>query len=281
MRKNYHVCLIVVKMIKWFMVKKIRRLVSWSSMTKEVGNKVWYGIKNFHANHGNLIAASSTFYAILSSLPIMIAIIASVGLIIDDFNKAQTEVLNYLKLFFPNLSPWVMATIKNVIVEQIGRRGFMNILNWVILLWASMGFISSIFNGIHVLSGVKFHRRWKIPFKSFVVLIVTILTCFMVIFLDSYWVMAMILLIYFTFILYFLLEKGIELKDAILGAIIFLLLFFASKFLFGFYLKNIRGTLIRNFGDFYTLVVAVLWMYYIMNSFFLSASISLVRPKKN
>lgn len=260
-------------------MKKIKRRIAYTSMIQEYGHKIFYGTKNFHQNHGNLIAASSTFYAILSSLPMILAIVTSIGIVSGDFSRAQNEVFNYVRVFFPNLAPWFFTTIKNIVAGQIDNRSYMNVLNWVLLTWAAMGFINSIFNGIHVLSGLKFHKKLIIPVKSFMVLIITILAAFLMIFLDSNIIHWMVVLLYFTFLFYFLMGKTIQLKDAFLGAFSFLILFFISKLLFGFYLKNIRLTLIRNFGDFYTLIVAVLWMYYIMNSFFLSASISLVRAR--
>lgn len=259
--------------------KRVRKKIAFASMFREYGYKIFDGTRHFHHNHGNLIAASSTFYAILSSLPMILAVVTTIGIVTGDFSRAQNEVFEYVRVFFPNLAPWFFATIKNIVTGQIDNRSYMNILNWVLLTWAAVGFINSIFNGIHVLSSLKFHKRLFIPIKSFLVLLITILSTFLMIFLDSNIIHWMVVLLYFTFLFYFLMGKTINLRDAFLGAFTFLVLFFISKLLFGFYLKNIRLTLIRNFGDFYTLVVAVLWMYYIMNSFFLSASISLVRTR--
>ncbi len=259
------------------MTVKVKKRVHYVGMLKEFAHKLFYGLKNYRANHGSLIAASSTFYAILSSLPIVLTMASILTFMVGDTKWAQTEILNYLKLIFPNLSPWFFSTIKNVIISNSESK--FNWFNWVVLLWAATGFINSIFNGIHLLSNSKIHRRLFIPIKSFMVLIITIIAAAFMIFLDSNLIHWMVILLYFTFMFYFLMGQTISLRDAFLGAFTFVILFFASKLIFWIYLKYLRAGLIRNFGDFYTMVVAVLWVYLVMIAFFISASVSLVKTK--
>ncbi|MFZ4712413.1 MAG: YihY/virulence factor BrkB family protein [Bacteriovoracaceae bacterium] len=259
------------------MTIKIKKRINYKGMLQEIGHKLWHGFQNYRKNHGSLIAASSTFYAILSSLPIVLTLVSILGVLLGDYRWAQGEVFFYMKLLFPNLSPWFFSTVKNVVLANSHLK--VNWFNWIVLVWAATGFINSIFHGIHILSGHQFHKTLFIPVKSFLVLIVTVAAVVFMIFVDSNIFHWMVILLYFTFMFYFIMGRTISMKDAFLGAFTFVILFFLSKFLFWLYLKYLKTNLIRNFGDFYSMIVAVLWVYFVMISFFMSASVAFIRPK--
>jgi membrane protein len=260
------------------MTVTIKKRIHYKGMFLEMGHKLWYGFKNYHKNHGSLIAASSTFFAILSSLPIILTLVSILGVVLGDPRWAQGEVFSYIKLLFPNLSPWFFSTVKNVVVANAQTK--VNWFNWLILFFSATGFINSIFYGIHVIAGSKVHSSLFIPLKSFAILLITVAAVVFMAFVDSNLLHWMVILLYFTFMFYFILGKQIDLKDAFMGAFAFVLLFFLSKFLFWLYLKYLKTNLIRNFGDFYSMVVAVLWVYFVMISFFMSASVAFVRPRQ-
>ena len=63
-------------------------------------------------------------------------------------------------------------------------------------------------------------------------------------------------------------------------------LFFVGKTFYWVYLKHFQTEMIKNFGDFYTIVEAVVWIYFLACSFFYSASVTyepigMRKPKNN
>lgn len=259
---------------------KTKKKFKFNNIFKEYFIRLGLAINVFWKNHGAVISASSTFFAILSSLPLLIMVVSLVGFMMGDYRTAQTQVIDYVKLAFPNVSPWFFATIKNIISNNIGPMQEWSWFNFLVLLWAASGFINSIFYGIHLLSQSQVHRSWSIPLKSVIVLILTVVAAFLMIFLDNNLLFWMIILLYFTVLYYFIIGSSIDFKDAFLGSFTFVLSFFISKLLFGLYIVYGRQTMIRNFGDFYAMVVAVMWVYFLMIAFFLSASVSLSKLKK-
>lgn len=262
------------------MAKRNQRKLIVNNIFKEYFLRLFIAIQGFWKNHGAVISASSTFFAILSSLPLLIMLVSIVGFMMGDYRVAQAEVIDYVKLAFPNVSPWFFATIKNIIASNIGPTQEWSWLNFVVLVWAASGFINSIFYGIQILSQTQSRRSWFIPLKSMLVLLFTVIAAFLMIFLNNNLLFWMIILLYFTILYYFIIGSGIDFKDAFLGAFTFVLFFFISKLFFSFYIIYGRQTMIRNFGDFYAMVVAVLWVYFIMIAFFLSASVSMAKVKK-
>jgi membrane protein len=62
--------------------------------------------------------------------------------------------------------------------------------------------------------------------------------------------------------------------DAILGAGVFVFLFMAGRSFYWVYLHYAEKDLAKSYGNFYTLIVAILWIYYLICSFFFSASVA-------
>jgi membrane protein len=87
-------------------------------------------------------------------------------------------------------------------------------------------------------------------------------------------VQGIISLIFFTLFYKLITPVKVRLADAILGAFSFVFLFIAGKTFYWIYLHYAKMELVEKFGNFYTLIVAVLWIYYLVSSFFIGASIS-------
>jgi membrane protein len=92
--------------------------------------------------------------------------------------------------------------------------------------------------------------------------------------LQSNLLHGFIIVSFFTFLFKFLFTKELSFKSSLFGSVVFVLLFISGKFGYWLYLDYSKQTLVKNYGQFYTLIVSILWVYFLVNSFFFSACVS-------
>ncbi len=91
--------------------------------------------------------------------------------------------------------------------------------------------------------------------------------------LNSSFLHITIMIAYFTVLYRWLFSWKIQLKEAFIAALAFSTSLFIGKSLFWIYMYYVRGSLIRNYGDLYTSVVGVIWLFYLMCFFFYGACV--------
>ena len=94
----------------------------------------------------------------------------------------------------------------------------------------------------------------------------------------SYWlnssvIQVSILILYFTVLYRWLFSWRIQLKEGFIAALAFSMSVFIGKSIFWVYIYYVRGSLMRNYGDLYTSVVGVIWLFYLMCFFFYGACV--------
>ena len=97
---------------------------------------------------------------------------------------------------------------------------------------------------------------------------------------------GVIALTFFTFYYKWLTPIKVRFNDAFIASASFVMLFYLGKTFYWVYLKHFQVEMINNFGDFYTIVEAVIWIYFLACSFFFSATVafdmvSLRRPQSS
>ena len=95
---------------------------------------------------------------------------------------------------------------------------------------------------------------------------------------KSYWLNSnilhiSILIVYFTVLYRWLFSWKIHLHEAFVAAISFSLSVFLGKSIFWIYIYYVRTSLMRNYGDLYTSVMGVVWLFYLMCFFFYGACV--------
>jgi membrane protein len=95
---------------------------------------------------------------------------------------------------------------------------------------------------------------------------------------KSYWLNSSILhvsilIIYFTILYRWLFSWRIKLKEAFVAALAFSVSVFIGKSLFWIYIYYVRKSLMRNYGDLYTSVIGLVWIFYLMCFFFYGACV--------
>jgi membrane protein len=95
---------------------------------------------------------------------------------------------------------------------------------------------------------------------------------------KSYWLNSNILhlsiiLSYFTFLYRWLMSWKISLKEAFIASLAFTLSMFIGKSLFWIYLLSVKRGLVLHYGEFYSSIIGVIWLFYLMCFFFYGISV--------
>lgn len=103
---------------------------------------------------------------------------------------------------------------------------------------------------------------------------------------KSYWLNSSllhisILILYFTFLYRWLFSWKIKFKEAVVASLAFSLSVFLGKSLFWIYIYYVRSSLIKNYGDLYTTVIGLIWIFYLMCFFFYGACICQVFKERS
>lgn len=85
-----------------------------------------------------------------------------------------------------------------------------------------------------------------------------------------------IFITYFTFIYRWFFNWKISLKSALLSSTTFVGLLLIGKSLFWVYFFYVRETLISSYGDYYTFIMAIVWIYLVMCFFFYGVGLCVV-----
>ncbi len=95
---------------------------------------------------------------------------------------------------------------------------------------------------------------------------------------KSYWLNSnflhlSILLTYFTILYRWLFSWKISLRESFVAALAFSVSMFIGKYIFWIYIYYVRSGLMQSYGDLYTSVAGVIWVFYLMCFFFYGACI--------
>jgi membrane protein len=90
-------------------------------------------------------------------------------------------------------------------------------------------------------------------------------------FLKSNVLHAILFISYFTFLYRWFFSWKVPLFNSLLAALTFVFSLLAGKNLFLLYVYYVRENLVRNYGDFYTAILALMWVYFVMCFFFFGA----------
>lgn len=273
--------------------------------TTNVVSRLLHGFFLFKKRKGEILAGATTFFAILSFCPSIMLMISLLGYISGDMLASKAIVLDTIKENIPHMAPWIYKSISNIVTDQLKSGASINVVNIVFLGYSLIGLVSAFMYGIRTIAQKKIHGGFLVDdMRSFVIgasvssflmflLVSTNKTLLkMTIFakgspipselmpIFNYQILPVIASLGFFTIFYKLTAgKKIPIKNAFIGASTFVSCFLAGKSFHWIYIKMTKADLAVSYGNFYTLVVAVLWMYFITCSFFFGASVANVERK--
>lgn len=262
-------------------------------------SKIVKSIYIFRARKGEIVAASVTFFALMGLLPMALLTISIYAEIIGDINQASNQMMGALKDSIPNLAPWIFSSIKSIIQTHLLKASFYNWINIALLIFVGLEFSHSLIFGINTIAAHEPKKGVLLEdLKSFaggasiglyIVLFLFLTSNSQIVWsyidkaswagngmkiLLKYNIFQCILsLLFFTLFYKFISPLKVKLGNAFEGAISFVTMFIIGKTFYWVYLHYMESDLSENFGNFYTMIVAIIWIYYLLCAFFFGACI--------
>ena len=261
-------------------------------------NQIFRGLYVFRVRRGDVVSASVTFFAMMGFFPILFLLISLYAKIVGDPTIAFNHLVTGIKTAIPELAPWILKSIKTILKGYLSNTTSSNIINIVLLIFVWIEFSKSLIFGINTISKREISVNILEDLKSLFGGVLLSLYMLLILFLisnpnllfqslkDSFLkdlinvaikfsvVQAIVSLVFFSGFYMWITPVKIRFKDAVMGAVCFVALFVIGKTFYWVYLHYTKSEMISNFGNFYTIIVAVVWVYYLVSSFFIGASIS-------
>ncbi len=275
----------------------------------------------FNRKKTTLLAASASFYVILTIIPFFLLLIRIVGSLIGDLREVNSLIFKLGNEVFPNLGPQVLLKAQEIIQGTFLADRQLTFINFFILIISSLSFFNTIWTGIFMISDDRSFLKWWKHLKGLGVIGLTVIMLIvafafhpllmMVVKALQYNVVVDILyqeveslkgiiefarsvdinksgifkenifhlvifITYFTFIYRWFFNWKLSFKASLLSSSTFVGLLLIGKNLFWIYIFYVRDTMMSSYGDYYTFIVAIIWIYLVMCFFFYGISLCVV-----
>ena len=139
----------------------------------------------FHQQRASMLAASASFYALLALIPLLLLNLRIVGWILGDIEEGKQRFFAAIADFFPEISPEILARVESIISSLLFSAHSFTWLNLLILIFSSLGFLNSLWNGIYLLTYERSTISWTRHLKGLVIIgVTTLLVSFMMLLLP-------------------------------------------------------------------------------------------------
>ncbi|MBI3753462.1 MAG: YihY/virulence factor BrkB family protein [Deltaproteobacteria bacterium] len=256
---------------------------------------LYESVRAFSYDNCLAMAAAISFYALFSLLPLMFLLFSFIGFILGTETWLLERIIEFVKESLPSLSDSIVEDIKGL----IANRTVFGWLGIIMLIWSAEFVILAIRNAMDVIFG----ETQKMGFikTRFVVWGVFFIWCS--VFLISiglpvaaeilsrmkmpvwgidisyylaksmtfqYFLPVVIMVIAAAFIFKIMAGKNVRARHAVLGSIIFSVLWEAAKRLFALYLAHF-GSFNKMYGSLGAIMMLLVWIYYSAVIFLFSA----------
>ena len=266
-------------------------------------NRLLDGFFHFKKRKGEIVAGAATFFSLLSFGPILLWMISLAGFLFETNLQAKDFVLSIVSDNFPHLAPWILKSISQIVSTQLSGDSGFSFINFIVLTYASLGVVTSLYFGLNTISKSESKGGFFIEdirslgtglslavfmggflllshknlMKSWLYSSSATLNDFTDFVLSYNLLPAIISLGFFTLYYQWSTPRNISFRDSFIGALSFVACFAVGKSCYWIYHLYTKDTMSASYGNFYTLVVAVLWVYFLMSAFFFGASVACVR----
>ncbi len=255
------------------------------------------------------LAASISFYALLSFIPFLLLAASIMGFLFASSEQALRDIVMFVAGNFPGAASAALGLLSDTVHDKT----FYGLLGLIGVLWGSMRVFSVLEEAMNRIWRTRGRRGfWKsrlvaftcVPIMMVFVTISLVLTSLLqalksnrlplleVTVIDvpivgsiiSYGVPLLISILLFTWIYYLLPSRWHHLQSAFIGAVLAGLLWEVAKLLFDSYVRNF-GEFLTIYGSFTSLALLFLWVYYsaivVLLGAEFGAMIQLVKERKH
>lgn len=255
------------------------------------------------------LAASISFYALLSFIPFLLLAASIMGFLFASSEQALRDIVMFVAGNFPGAASAALELLSDTVHDKT----FYGLLGLIGVLWGSMRVFSVLEEAMNRIWRTRGRRGfWKsrlvaftcVPIMMVFVTVSLVLTSLLqalknnqlplleISVIDvpivgsivSYGVPLLISILLFTWIYYLLPSRWHHLKSAFIGAVLAGLLWEIAKLLFDSYVRNFSEFL-TIYGSFTSLALLFLWVYYsaivVLLGAEFGAMIQLVKERKH
>ncbi len=271
-------------------------------------------ISFFVRKKGTTLAAASSFYCILTIVPLTLFFIKIIGLVLGDLKMSETQFFELTQIFFPEVAPTIFQKLKDIIQAPLFAPGSVTIVNFLVLIWTSLALFNSIWNGLFLMTGDKSHTSFLKHLKgliflglSSVIILITLGVPILINFVsklintsEAYKTVILkfphvhsylqdlfsnalvtglsplriiFFTLYFMFVFRWFFSFKISRLQSFIASSSFVAGLYIAKLFFAFYLNYVRVNMLAQYGNTYIVVLAILWIFFVMNIFFFCASV--------
>lgn len=284
------------------------------------------GYELFHEKRGANLAAASTFFLLITLVPLGLLSFKLVGLLLGDVQEVMNESFVIITKFFPDVLPEFIVKIKQAISRPLMASSGITLLNIFFLALSTFSLFNSIWSGLYLITDNKGHISLKKALKDLFVIGFTVSFLGTTLFIPtllklikgfltdarlmaitfeilprgdvllSLWLKGnsfffslfesdlfyfTLLVAYVTILFHWFFNRLLIWKESLFCALSFVVSLSLLKSLFWIYFKYARTGLIQNYGDFYTVVFGVMWLYFAMCCFYFSLCLCEAFVKKD
>jgi len=298
-------------------------------MIKQNLTEIFHAVRLFIDKRGSTLAAASTFYSLITIVPLFLLLIRVIGLVVGDVALTQEKLFSLGERFFPDVAPEILFKIKEIVQGPLYGGAKFTLINFGLLIITSLSFFNSIWNGLYLITADRSYLALSKHLKGILVigasigftavaLFIPALFHFLVQLLQNNILVEKLILefptmkpvfsslnyldvgmgylvkfnlihaglfvAYFTFLYRWFFSFKITFKESFKGAFFFVMALIIGKNLFWIYMAYVRDGLISNYGDYYTVIVGIMWIYFVMCFFFMGACLchrTLEQQKEN
>lgn len=247
-----------------------------TSRSKEL---VIQSVKDLGEDNGQQWAAAVTYYALLSSVPLLLVIISIATFFVGE-QTATERITSALGNFAPE-GDQVQQAVKGM----ISSRGSVGIISFVTLLWTASRVFSALIQALNVINlvneGYGFIKRLVLSLVMTFTLGLGILLAFgfsfilqtvrseagflsllpEVLFTVLVWLIQLALIVGIFYLIYQFVPKGKhDSRASLVGAVGATLLFVIARPLFTFYIEEF-GRQNKIYGPLAIVIIAMLWLW--------------------
>lgn len=243
-------------------------------------------IKAFSYDNCLTMAAAISFYALFSLLPLMFLFFSFIGFILGTETWLFERILQFVKESLPYLSDSIVGDIKGL----IGNRRVFGWIGIITLMWSAEFVILAIRDAMNIIFGeaekMGFIKARLVVWGTFFIwcavflisiglpIAAEVLSKIKIAAFDidisyyiaksitfKYFLPVVIMVIAVAFIFKIMVGKNIRTRHAILGSVMFSVLWEAAKHLFALYIAHF-GSFNKMYGSLGAIMIMLLWIFY-------------------
>jgi membrane protein len=257
---------------------RVWRAMQEGSWIKRVAMLLYLAGKDFARNDGPQWAAAIAYYALLSTLPLILASVAILSYFVD----AQWVILQIRDLLGSFL-PADMGRLNEIVNEAIEARGTVSVLSILGFLWTGTRVFGAAIQGMNVIYGAAREYNWLKRFLLQAVMLLVLGTLFLLAFAAQPLVrlawntlelepsglgfraaqyVSMILLLFVALLLAhrYVPRCRVTWRAALLGAVINIILFAIAQPLFSYYVQSLANYNLI-YGSLAIAIILIFWAW--------------------